>query len=449
MAGVGGWGPIARGGTGRRWPRFLLAALLSAGVAAVGATASVASITYGAVTKNIERTEVAGLETTEEGEPLYVLVVGSDERDGLTAEERNDLTLGALGEFEGARSDTVLLVSVSADRETVSMVSFPRDLLVTDTDGGIAKLTETYGDGRDALVRAVTEDLGFPVNHYVEVSITGFIETVRVVGSVEVCLDEPLVDRKSGADLPAGCQDLEPAEALAFVRSRQGAFGDFERIERQQQFLRGLITEILDGRLLLDPSRLVSVAEEVSGNLTVDEDLTVSMMVDLSQQLRDALTGGVNMATVPAFPRLLDDGGVAKDFVIAYDPGLEALVDALEDEEVPPPRGTPDERGEVSVRLLTAGLTPGAAVIESTLSTGGYVVDGGFAIGDVEVEETTVLVVPGFEQHAEWVAAHLGAEVAPLPAEVEVREGVTVVVAVGEDAQEVAEEAPPPVQTTG
>lgn len=450
MGGVGAWGPIARGGRGRRWPRFLVAALLSGAVAAVGATASVASITYGAVTQNIERTEVAGLEVAEPNEPLYVLVVGSDERDGLTREERNDLTLGVTEEFAGARSDTVLLVSISADRQSVSVVSFPRDLVVEDSDGGIAKLTETYNDGRAALVRAVQEDLGFPVNHYVEVSISGFIETVRVVGSVEVCLDEPLRDTKSGADLDAGCQDLEPVEALAYVRSRQGPFGDFERIERQQRFLRGLIAEILDARLLLDPGRFVAVAEEVSGNLTVDDELTVPMLLELSQQLRGALTGDVTMATVPGFATWLDDDGLTKSFVVAYDPGRQALVDTIEADEELESRGTPEDREEISVRLLTGGRTAGAAVLESTLSAGGFTVDGGIVTGEVDGGEvTTVYEVPGHEEHAAWIAAFLGGEVGRLPVPLDAPEGVTALVAVGDDAEQAAIDAPPSLEAPG
>ena len=438
--GVGAWGPSARGGRGRRWPRLVLAALLSAAVAAAGATASVATLTFDAVTQNIERATVSGLDPIRDNEPLHVLVVGSDARDGLTAAERAALSLG---EFEGARSDTVLLVSISADRQDVSFVSFPRDLVVSEgDDGGIAKLTETYSEGPDALVRAVREDLGFPVNHYVEVSVTGFIESVEVVGSVEVCLDEPLVDEKSGADLPAGCQELAPDEALAFVRSRQGAFGDFERIERQQQFLRGLVRELLDTALLLDPGRLVEVAREVSANVTVDDGLSVPLMVEIAQQLQDTLSGGVTMVTVPGFLRDLDDDGVEKAFVVAYDPGLEALVEDVREGRTPASRGTGEEREEVVVQLATGDRVPAAGIVESTLASGGFRIRG-IRSGPLDPVDgpTAVHAVPGFEEHAEWVAAHLGVEATPMPPGVELEDDRTVLVRVGTDAQQAAEDA--------
>lgn len=431
MAGVGAWGPTAIGGRGRRWPRFLLAALLSAGVAAVSATASVATYTVNAVTQNVEVVEVGGLDQATAGEPLHVLVVGSDARTGLTESERQALSLGS---FDGQRSDTVILVSISADRSEVSMVSFPRDLVVADSDGGIAKLTETYSEGRDALVRAVREDLGFPVNNFVEVSITGFIETVDVIGSVEVCLEEPLRDRDAGADLPAGCQELDPTDALAYVRSRDGLLGDFDRIERQQTFLRGMIAEVLDARLLLDPGRLVAVAEEVSSNVTVDESLDVPTMVTIAQQLQDALSGGIEMATVPAYPRTLDDDGATKAFVVPYEPGLRELVAEVRSDQPVAPRGTGQAREEVEVALWTGGR-PGAAVVESTLVHGGFDVD---VAGSGPLDAgptTTVYELPGQEQQAAWVGAHLGAPVRSLPAELTAPDGATVVVAVGDDAE--------------
>lgn len=439
MTDVGAWGPAARGGRGRRWPRFLLAALLSVGVAAAGATASVARLTLDAVTRNIERTEVAGLDPIDDGQPLHVLIVGSDAREGLTDEQRNELTLGT---FDGARSDTVLLATISADRSDISLVSFPRDLLVEDpVDGGLAKLTETYLSGQEALVGAVRA-LGFPVNHYVEVSITGFIDTVEVVGSVEVCLEEPLVDPRAGIDLPAGCQRLEPTTALGFVRSRVGPGADFDRIERQQQFIRGMVDEILAAGMLLDPGRLVTVAEELSDNVTVDNDLSVQLMVSIAQQLRGALDDDLTMVTVPGFTRDLQDDGLEKNFVIGWSPAIDRITDQLRDGDVPPSRGTRDGREEVSVQLLTAGRSGPAGLVESTLLYGGFDVDG-VAIGSEEpLGATRVHPVTGFEEHAEWVAAHLGVEVTPLPVAVDVPEDHTVVVVVGQDAVDVAEDLP-------
>lgn len=430
MSATGGWGPVATGGPGRRWPRRVAGVLLTGLVASATALASVGTQAVQAAQDNIEVVSLTGLDAAEEGQPLHVLVVGSDARDDLTKEEIDELSLG---DYTGQRSDTVILLSVSADRSNVSLVSMPRDTVVSDSDGGIAKLTETYGEGREELVRVVREDLGFPVNHYIEVSITGFMNTVEVVGGVHMCLDEPLHDSKAGAAFEAGCQDFSPQESLAYVRSRQGGLGDLERIERQQQFLRAMLSRIVDLRLLLDPGRLVDVAEEVSSQVTTDDQLSITRMVGLAQDLQGAVGDGVEMVTVPGYTRSLNDGGVSKSFIVPYEPGLEALQEAVRSGEPLASRGTREERAETTVGVWTGGR-PGAAVVESTLLWGGFqptvLGNGVLDAGDT----TAVIALPGNEDQAGWVAAHLGAPIVEPPAGTELPDGVDVLVVTGDDA---------------
>lgn len=430
MTAAGAWGPMATGGPGRRWPRRVAATLLGAFVASAAALASVGTQAVQAAQDNIEVVALTGLDAFEEGQPLHVLVVGSDARDDLTAQEIDELSLG---NFTGQRSDTVLLVSVSADRRNVSLVSMPRDTVVSDSDGGIAKLTETYGEGREELVRVVREDLGFPVNHYVEVSIGGFMSTVEVVGGVHMCLDEPLQDRKSGADFEAGCQDFTPQESLAYVRSREGGLGDLERIERQQQFLRAMLARIVDLRLLVDPGRLVDVAEEVSSQVTTDDQLSITRMVRLAQDLQGAVRDGVEMVTVPGYTQGLNDGGVSKSFIVPYTPGLEALQDAVRSGEPLAPRGTREERAATTIGVWTGGR-PGAGVVESTLLWGGFQPQ---VLGNGELDAgatTAVIALPGKDEQAGWVAAHLGAPIVEPPAGTALPDGVDVLVVTGDDA---------------
>ena len=431
MQATGAWGPVATGGPGRRWPRRLAAVVLALAVTGAAAAASVGTRAVQAAQDNIEVVALTGLDAVEEGKPLHVLVVGSDSRGNLTDEEIDELTLG---EFAGQRSDTVILASVSADRSDVSLVSMPRDMVVSDSDGGVAKLTETYGEGREALLRAVREDLGFPVNHYVEVSIGGFISTVEVVGGVEMCLEEPLTDRRSGADFAAGCQEFTPEEALAFVRSRVGNLGDVNRIERQQQFIRAMLDRITSARTLLDPGRLVQVAESVSSEITTDDGLSINRMVRLAQDLQGALGGGVEMVTVPGYPQELQDGSVSKKFLVPYEPGLQALREAVGDGEGLTSRGQRDEREEVAVGIWTADDVPGAAVVESTLLYGGFTPQV-LGTGTLDVGDTTsVVALPGNQEQAGWVAAHLGAPIVEVPAGTELPDGVDVLVVTGDDA---------------
>ena len=166
------------------------------------------------------------------------LVVGSDDRD-----DSGDRDV-ARGEVDGQRSDAILYVSLDEDRDGVSVLSLPRDLLV-ERDGSRLRLGDTFQDGAGELVATLQEVYGLPVHHYAKVTFGGFIDAVDTLGGVELCLEDDLVDPDAGADLAAGCAHRSPEEALAFVRSRQGERADLERIERQQRFIRATLEELL------------------------------------------------------------------------------------------------------------------------------------------------------------------------------------------------------------
>ncbi|MBW3659695.1 MAG: LCP family protein, partial [Actinobacteria bacterium] len=312
----------------------------------------------------------------------------------------------------------------------VSLVSFPRDLRVLDEDGDAHKLTETFLEGPDHVVDVLAANFGIPIHHYAEVSILGFLSVVETLGTVEICLDEPLRDRKSGAAFEAGCHDMGPEESLSYIRSRRGARGDFERIERQQIFLKAMLKEMVSSRTLVDLPKLFAVVERVADNVTTDSGLGPTTMRTLAEELRGLAAGDVPMVVVPGYTRTI--GG--KSYVIAYRPGAEALFAAIRDGEVLAPRGSKEERSETSVAIWTGGRPEGAEIVANTLAYGGFDAAGA-GPGDVDAGATTrVYVVPGFEDQAGWVGAMLGAPVQSLPVGVEGPEGAQVVVAVGDDA---------------
>jgi hypothetical protein len=119
---------------------------------------------------------------------------------------------------------------------------------------------------------------------------------------------------------------------------------------------------------------------------------------------------------------------------VPYGPGLESLQDAVNAGEPLASRGTPEERADLRVGLWTAGL-PGAAVVESTLVWGGFKPEV-LGTGGLDAATTTsVVALPGQEEAAGWVAAHLGAPIVEVPADVELPEGVDVLVVTGGDAE--------------
>lgn len=423
------WGPTATGGRRFRRLRRLAATLALVGLVLATAGFTTAYLLVEQAQANLTRVAVPELETpAPTSQARHFLIVGSDSREGLDRAQRREL---ALGSFDGQRSDAILYLSVSADRRAVSLVSLPRDLLMID-DGRQRKLADTFALGPDNLVRVVRENLGLPVNHYVEVTISGFLDVVDTLGGVELCLDEPLVDRRAGADLAAGCLHRSPAESLAFVRSRQGPRGDLERVERQQTFLRAVLRELVDARILVDVPRLFRLVEDVASSVTTDDALTTTEMLRLADELRTVVQDGVPMTAVPGYSRRID--GVW--YLVAYEPGTRAMLQDLRAGRPLADRGTADERADTTVALWSGGRGTATNVVFETLLYAGFTA-GGAGQGPTEWQAgatTTVYRLPGHETQADWVAATLGAPIRELPPTVTAPEGAQVVVAVGDDA---------------
>jgi LCP family protein required for cell wall assembly len=416
------WGPTLVGGRYTTLRRAGMLALV--GMLALALVAGVGVFTlYRVAEGNLERMEMTGLAEKEARDgPLNVLVVGSDSREGMSREEIAELRLGL---FEGGRSDAVFLVSITPDNEDAAVISFPRDLIVLD-DGDERKLTDTFEEGPSHVVDVLQENTGVPIHHYVEVSIPGFLNAVEALGSVEICFDEPLRDQKSNSDFDEGCHELDAQEALAFVRARQTARGDFDRIERHQKFMRAALQRMVETRTLMDPAKLFRVVDRVSRNVTTDSGLDGDEIRRLAQELRGLAGGDVPMTVLPSYPIERYTGS----YVTAYEPGATALYRALVAGDAIPPRGTRAERTETRVEVWHAGDPEEADYITRTLFWSQFDAVPGWK-GTLTPGRTTVYAVPGSEERAEWVAAVLGAESRRLPVSATTSSRTDVLVVVG------------------
>lgn len=254
------------------------------------------------------------------GEGTNYLVVGSDSREGLSEQDRKDLNTGSA---EGRRTDSVILLHTGAVGTT--MVSLPRDSWVTlppyvDPDTGRSyraapdKLNAAFSlGGPDLLVRTVERNTGVRIDHYAEIGFAGFVGVVDAVGGVDLCLDRPVRDKDSGANLPAGCQTLDGAEALAFVRQRkQEARGDLGRTRNQQRFLAALARKAATPSTLADPSKSLPTLRAGLDTLIVDDGTELPELMALFEALRKATGGGGRQLNVPvADPDLRTSKGSA------------------------------------------------------------------------------------------------------------------------------------------
>ncbi|MFE0737860.1 LCP family protein [Streptomyces sp. NPDC058855] len=243
------------------------------------------------------------------GHGMNVLVVGTDGRDRITAEEKEKYRLG--GEPCHC-TDTVMLVHISGDRDRASVVSLPRDSYAempehTDLTTGErheahpVKLNAAYAEGGPALtVRTVESMTGVKIDHYLEVDFTSFMRTVDAVGGVEICTARPMKDPYTGLDLVAGTHELDGGRALQYVRSRHidGA-ADIGRMQRQQRFLAALVDRLTSGGVLFNPVRFRQVATTLLGSVRADEGFGTDQMLSLAKAMRGFTPASSEFVSVP------------------------------------------------------------------------------------------------------------------------------------------------------
>ncbi|WP_371829984.1 LCP family protein [Rhodococcoides trifolii] len=250
------------------------------------------------------------------GDETY-LIVGTDTRAGASGE----VGAGSVADAEGARSDTVMLVNIPADRSRVVAVSFPRDLDVErpecegwDSNTGDYtgemyeaadgdKLNATYAlGGPKCLVKVIQKMSGLKISHFVGMDFAGFESMVNEVGGVDVCTTTPLIDDELGTVLAnPGTQLINGATALNYVRARKveaEGTGDYGRIKRQQLFLSSLLRSVLSNKVLFDPGKLNGFVTAFTRDTFVENVKTADLLT-LGKSLRDVDAGAVTFLTVP------------------------------------------------------------------------------------------------------------------------------------------------------
>jgi LCP family protein required for cell wall assembly len=179
------------------------------------------------------------------GAATTAIVIGYDRRPGE-------------GKAVGSRSDTVMLVRADPKAETISMLSFPRDLIVEipgchgySSFQGRINEAFTYC-GPKGTLQTVKQLTGVPVNYMVTVNFSGFREIVDKLGGVYLDIDQRYFNDNSGLgagqtyaeiNLHAGYQHLKGADALSYVRFRH-TDSDLYRVVRQQQLVKALKQQV-------------------------------------------------------------------------------------------------------------------------------------------------------------------------------------------------------------
>jgi LCP family protein required for cell wall assembly len=371
---------------------FVVSALASAFVMV---TAAVAFGTY-FWTKGQLRTIPIGPAVSESGAPApdvadivgrcaeracNYLLLGSDSRQGLTPEE-----IAAFGSDENIggenRSDTIILVHTRPDSRKATFLSFPRDLWVDIPGVGMGRINSAFeggieGGGAQLVARTVKSLTGMQIHHVMYVNLLGFQRVVDALGGVDMCVPYPMFDELSLLDIPAGCQHFDGFTALAYVRTRHqpcDVIPDFARISRQQQFLRAVISKMLQPSELL---RLQTLVPELLSNVVVDEGLNPAELVYLAGLLQGVGTDNADFRTVPTIPEgIYDASGQYLSVVRLVQPQADELFGSLREGEPLRDLGqdqaqTAPSPANITVSVVDAGGASTAEVL-GVLTEGGF-----------------------------------------------------------------------------
>jgi LCP family protein required for cell wall assembly len=250
---------------------------------------------------------LGGAEATSSGKsidgPLNILMVGTDERpDGS-----ND--------GNGARSDSIIILHITANHQGAYLVSIPRDTRVqipafpkSKYAGGPDKINSAFffgsqnGAGRsggfELLALTIKRMTGISFDAAAIVNFSGFKSVVKALDGVDMCVDEKTISIHVGFDskgryaLPfrmtpdlqpipvpgvkpqvymPGCQHLTDWQALDYVRQRELIpDGDYGRQRHQQQFVKAVAKKTVSAGVLTNPQKMDAVMRAAGKTLTVD-----------------------------------------------------------------------------------------------------------------------------------------------------------------------------------
>ncbi|MDT0468276.1 LCP family protein [Streptomyces gibsoniae] len=388
--------------------------------------------------------------------PLNILLLGSDARD-----TKENQQLGGAKDTFGTppRADVQILLHVSADRTNMSVVSMPRDTLLS-----IPKCTDPKGHVYPALKQWITNDslgrggpgcsvatweklTGIHIDHFIMVDFSGVVSMADAVGGVPVCVDKNIYSHTSsghgsGLKLKAGTTYVKGTQALQWLRTRYGFEdgSDIARTKAQHQYMSAMVRELRANATLNNPDKLRNLAETATRSLTVDKGLgTVAKLYDLSTELKKVPTDRITMTTMPydyVGERVVPKPGDAdKLFRLVRE---DIALDGKDTKKKPTPQATTaptdsDDKIAVQVQNGTGTSTldpaPGRAGAVAQLLVGKGFSEAGADTSMVVSEDKTVIRYPSadLKGDAERVAKVLGIPASSVVKSTDVS-GVTLVV---------------------
>jgi LCP family protein required for cell wall assembly len=227
------------------------------------------------------------------------------------------------------RSDTLMLVHLSAGERGAYTLSIPRDSWVPIPGHGSAKINAAFSwGGPPLLIRTVEQLTGTRVDHFGVIDWHGFKSLTDAVGGVPVTVPADSYDPEQRRHFTAGIQTMNGDQALAYVRQRHGLpGGELDRIKRQQQFLRSLVTQVRGGVRLTDPFATDRTLDAITRTVSVDSGMSNGDLRDLVLGMRHLDASDASFSTAPIIRSEMIRGQYA---LILDKSGLRARWNAVE-----------------------------------------------------------------------------------------------------------------------
>lgn len=351
-----------------------------------------------------------------DGEDQNILLVGNDDRTGMTNQEVRDLHVGRDG--GSLNTDVMMILHVPADGKKATIISLPRDTYVAIPGYGQHKLNSAYSDayndtggskkqkqaaGANLLIQTISDLTGLTIDHYVSINFLGFARISEAIGKITVNMCEPVNDSYTSLKLPKGKSQIYGASALGFVRQRHGLpLGDIDRTHRAQYFLTAAFRKIAS---LGGIAKLNSIFNAVQKSIILDDGLDP---LKLGAQMQSLTANNIVAKTIPY--TTLDLPTPSDGSAVGVDPAqVKTFVNKLVGSEDSDFANTKTvDPSAVTVSVLNAGTGENGVAT----SNGNLLRQIGFQLGPIDdapaaVNATTIEYASGMESAAKTLSQYV------------------------------------------
>ncbi len=228
--------------------------------------------------------------TGEAAKAQTILLIGSDTRGELGSNNIDDV--------QGSLADVIMVARVSSDRESIHIMSIPRDSWVQQPNGSMGKINWSFSSGGAAgLVQTVETMLDLRIDHVAAIDFESFKGLTDALGGVTV--NNTVEWQRRGEYFGIGPVELDGERALIFVRERQLTGGDLARVKQQQEYIRAVLAKTLTAETLTDPGTLLALVQQVSPFLAVDAGLSPGYLAGLAVEMPNIRADDVRFFTMP------------------------------------------------------------------------------------------------------------------------------------------------------